>query len=199
MSLDGGRIDWREVRRRLAEGERALTASLEDDDALSRAVLDRRAANLARETVRVRRGGDVTLLALGLGRERYALALTALAGVTRPRPLSPTVEGRPSLLGALFERGEIWAIHDLGELLRVPRDDTAPADARYVLMRRQGSPIGFRVDRVEGLVSLDRAEMQRLASERQGSAAPVLGVTLEGISILDAAALRGRAVPAGEM
>ena len=200
MSGNDGRIDWPAVRRRLEAAAVAPATSFENDPARRRALIEERTASLARRRQAAARRDAGGLLLLRLGRERYALELKALAGVVRERPLGPVIGGASTLLGTFYEAGEIWAIHDLGRILHASADDAAAGDGRYLLMRQVRPRLGFRVGRIDGLGQLDAAAMAGFAAGRpDGGAGPVLGVTAEGVSILDAAVVCGRAQSHGGM
>jgi chemotaxis signal transduction protein len=200
--MNGGdrRIDWQAVRRRLEAGAAVLATGIESDPERRRALIEARTANLARPRQSAARRDAGGLLLLCLGRERYALELKALAGVTRERPLGPVVGGASTLLGTFFEAGEIWAIHDLGGILHAAAGDVATGSGRYLLMRQARPRLGFRVDHVDGLGQLEAATAAGFAAPRpDGAAGPVLGVTPDGVSILDAAVVCGRAQSHGGM
>lgn len=188
MVTVGGRIDWGAIHNAVEDGRRALAAGGEPSPGRRAEILQARAAALAARRVRSPGAERSTpVLVVELAEERWALPLAALVAVVRGRPLGPVPGAGPTILGMLYERADIWVIHDLRLLLRLA---PSPGDGPgfLLLLRGMPRPTGLRVDRT--------GQIRRIDNMSPGPAQPsaerhsmVLGSTADAVPVLDAAAL----------
>lgn len=151
-----------------------------------------RAAELAVRRDQAREdAGTLHVLAFALGGERYALALSDLAGVF-PLGRVTSVPGAPAeLLGVINHRGRVCCLLDLARLLGLPLsgEDAGPA---YVLLLRRPAPareVGLKVGAIDRLLRVGPdAGAEPPSSE--GPAAPYLrALTAARLHLLSAEAL----------
>jgi chemotaxis signal transduction protein len=148
---NGSRLDWEGARARLARVQTALDRAGERSPGERERLLLERAVRLGR---RPETPGDEsrleTLLIVGLGAERFAIPLSAIAEVLRNPDVVPAPLAPPSLAGVIPFRGEIRPVFHLSRAVNLP--DLAPGDARFVLMARaRGREAGLLVERVEDI------------------------------------------------
>ncbi|HEX9096067.1 MAG TPA: chemotaxis protein CheW [Candidatus Dormibacteraeota bacterium] len=101
----------------------------------------------------------VTMLAFTLGDEGF---VTALAGLTEATPVSHLAPLRnvPALYAGIANvRGALIPVFDLRSVLNIhaPRADTLP----IMLVIDTPQPAGIWVDRLDGLLSVERATLRR--------------------------------------
>ena len=84
-----GRIDWGEVKRRLARAEQALAAALVSDERRTEDLLRRRAEFLAARRSARPTTEALPVMVFSLGRERYAVGLSHLRQVVPLSGLTP--------------------------------------------------------------------------------------------------------------
>jgi len=174
------RIDWNDVRARLAANEKALHRGLEPTADELNAVLARRAAALAdRAASRLARADEDRILVVVLGDARFGMPIARLAEVVPLKRLTTVPRGPAGLLGVMNLRGEVRSVVDLRAVLQIDgdRDD---ADGYVLMVRRDGKEIGLYVDQVEGIRSVERTSLAP-ASEAHF----VAGMLPDRIGLLD--------------
>lgn len=180
------RLDWKEVRERLDQSERALIEA----NVLSRertdAILRRRAEALAKRGVERRNPTrSESRLVFTLNAERYALATQALVEISKLEQCAPVPGVPAAVLGLVSHRGELRAIVDLAALLGLKTE----GDRRtgFVLfLRRAECQAGFRVDAVEQISSIDAVTvLTGVSAGDAGAARFSTGVTRDGLILLD--------------
>lgn len=119
-------------------------------------VYGRRARQLAVRQKSRRESTTLPVLVVGLGTERYAIELSALAEVLPYRDCT-AVPGAPStLLGVINVRGEIRCVADLARILDLQQRD-ARADGYVVMLRQQH--VGLRVDSIDEVRQIDPSQL----------------------------------------
>jgi len=154
----------------------------------SRQVLVERAQRLA---IPLSAGDEsrVTMLGFTLGDEAF---VTALAGLTEATPVSHLAPLRdvPALYAGIANvRGALIPVFDLRGVLRIrtPRASTLP----IMLVIDAPQPAGIWVDRLDGLLSVERATLRR---DHGPQAAWFLGRTPDLHTAIDLRALLGAAL-----
>ncbi|HEY5997664.1 MAG TPA: chemotaxis protein CheW, partial [Candidatus Deferrimicrobiaceae bacterium] len=111
----------------LREAERLLEAGREKD---------------AEET-----GPARSFLVFSLGREWYALDLSAVRKVLRPVPFARVPGAMPEVLGLMNNQGEVLCILALRRILGMPPAEDSPAEGRLVIVvSAGGKEAGVLVD-----------------------------------------------------
>jgi purine-binding chemotaxis protein CheW len=190
-----GRIDWGEIRHKLAKAEQAISAALVSDDRRTEDLLRRRAESLAaRRSALPTTTETQPVMVFCLGKERYAVGLPHLRQVVPLSGLTPLPGASEGMLGVMNFRGEVGTVWDLARLLELPQGDaSAPG---HVLVMRADREVGFRVDCVEGRMEIDARKLI-LACETEG-ALPMRflkGLTADKIHLLDVEAVLGSILP----
>jgi purine-binding chemotaxis protein CheW len=190
MSDTKSRIDWAAVKERMQQVQATLDRGLDLEPARLAEIYRQRAAELA-----ARRGDEtgerdaMSVLVFALGNERYALELSDLVEVLPLTRSNPVPGADPVLLGVMNVAGEIRSVLDPARLFDLPEDGERP-DGYVVLLRNGDIEFGLRVDQVERLETIARAD---LANPREtGSTLPVRyvrGITPTGVFVLDREAI----------
>ncbi len=184
-----GRIDWDEVKRKLAKAEQALAAALVSDERRTEDLLRRRAGFLAaRRSVFATAAATQPVMVFCLGRERYAVGLTHLRQVVPLADLTPLPGSSEGMLGVMNFRGEVGTVWDLARLLEIPQAKAAAPG--HVLVMRTDREVGLRVDYVEGRMEIDPGKLI-LPHETEGALAMrfLKGLTPDRIHLLDVEAV----------
>lgn len=190
-----GRIDWGEIRRKLAKAEQALSAALVSDERRTEDLLRRRAESLsARRSARATAMATQPVMVFRLGRERYAVGLTHLRQVVPLSGLTPLPDASEGMLGVMNFHCEVGTVWDLARLLELPQAEaSAPG---HVLVMRTDREVGLRVDYVEGRMEIDPGKLI-LPHETEGALATrfLKGLTPDRIHLLDVEAVLGNILP----
>ena len=166
------------------------------DDA-TRLILEERARELARPMEEEEHGETTSLLVLGVRAELYGIDITVVQE-TRPfTEMAPLPNVPPFWKGLVNVRGRLCPVLDLGRYLQVPEAvDPAPLhhdQEMLVVIGGAAVTVGLLVDSVREItahpVGIDQAA--RLRGRSEARRAPILGVTQDLVSVLDAAALLG--------
>lgn len=151
-----------------------------------RTILEQRAARLAQPISEIR-ASDVELFEFAIGRDRYGIAITEVAGVFRPGSMGILPGATGSLIGITSWHGLMLRVIDLK---RSHGESIAGLDDRsWVVVVGTGQrSLGLLVSRVDGpRRTNDDIQMpsEGLASDRRF----LLGTTSDGLQVLDSAAL----------
>ena len=143
-------------------------------------IFRQRADALAGEVgVAVAPGHQEQWLSCWLGPDRYGIQLLAIAEILPYTGCVPVPAARTEFCGLMNLRGDLCPVVNLARLLCIPQPEI-PASG-VVLLARRG--MGFKVDRVDGLISVRHNEI----------AAPVSGRYRRGlvgdVSLLDIQAI----------
>ncbi len=123
------------------------------------------------------RASTLDYLALRVGAEPWAVALSEVASVHADRSIVQVPGRLPALLGLVALRGEVHAVHDLSALIGGPR--SAPGRWLLVPARRAGLALAFT--ELEGTRRVAPDEVVNEAAERAGGAgALVRGAIQDG-------------------
>lgn len=99
------------------------------------------------------------VLAFQLAGETYGLDIRELAEILLPRTPTPLPRTQPFLLGVLILRGEVLPVLDLAARLGLPPGTQSRA-SRILVVRDGEDRVGFRVDRVRGVVRFSNEEIE---------------------------------------
>ncbi|MEX0644602.1 MAG: chemotaxis protein CheW [Parvularculaceae bacterium] len=125
-----------------------------------------------------------------VGGERFALEIGAIEAVIKARPLGALPVEYATLLGSLFERGEIWIVYSLRALMGgAPETDFSKG--YLLLLLGDGRRSAIFVDHVEEIASLPSALFSS-ASDREPAADSLLvrGTAPDGRMLLCSAAIQ---------
>jgi len=174
------KLDWEDVRRRLAVAidEERLSASAD------RAVLEARAARHALQGDPEVSEARLEILVFARGGRRFAIESRYVAEVARLGHLSRVPGARPGLLGLCNLRGDLLPVFDLVSV-------ASSANAAHLVVLGESAPdFGIAVDALEAVQSVPEAS---LSAARSVGSLPhpehVRGVSAEGLLVLDGAAL----------
>lgn len=153
--------------------------------AAERALLERRAAALARRPERAVRTDTMEVVVFRLARERYAIDLRCLMQIFPLRDLALLPGARPPLVGLTPWRGVLLRMIDLGTALG--RSHTGIADRGRVLVigHEDRADFGILIDAVEDVVVLPESEIRALPGTVEDRTAFLRGVTSEAVLVLD--------------
>jgi purine-binding chemotaxis protein CheW len=150
--------DWEELRRRLAAAR--LTLHREPTPARTRAILNARAAALARETGEEEPdAGRCEVLEFRLASETYAIETACVRATSPLRELTP-LPGTPAfLLGLINLRGQILSVIDLKRFFDLPEKGLTDLN-RVIIVHGEEMEFGLLADEILGVRSLRRDEIQ---------------------------------------
>jgi purine-binding chemotaxis protein CheW len=100
------------------------------------------------------------LLAVLVGRRRYALRVAELGGVAAGRRVTPVPSGDAALLGLVGVRGDVVPVYDLARLM-----GEAPAvePPRWLALSAGADPVALAFDELEGHLRLPRSALESAA------------------------------------
>lgn len=128
----GAAIDWSEIRRRMADAERALEEQFAPAAGQRRAILEARARALA-VGAPAEPGASIEVLEFTLANERYAIESSWVSEVIPLRELTP-LPGTPAfVLGIIHLRGEVISVLDLKKFFELPDKGLSDLDKAIVL------------------------------------------------------------------
>lgn len=163
------------------------------DASRAEAILDARTEELARVSLRRREdAGDAReYLAVRAGEQRFALPFSMVAGVCAGRALNALPVREPAVIGALYERGEVWVAFSLGRLAGC--DNAAEKDGRFILLRGAGRATALHVDALEGRTRIARGALSPLGPEDTRTAGAVVRlIGSDGMLVIDENAVLDR-------
>jgi purine-binding chemotaxis protein CheW len=144
--------------------------------------------------------GEARLFCVRLLGGRYAFEASLVAEVVRLGPLTRLPAAPPFLPGVFSHRGEILPVLDINQLLGM-RPLPLGAGARAAVVRAGPWKLAVLTEAVEGLVELDRAELQPPPAEVPGGMSEFLTsvardehgelAVLDLLRLVDAARARG--------
>jgi purine-binding chemotaxis protein CheW len=177
-------LDWDAVRRRLSE--LAVETAAEFSPQRARAVMDVRAAELARVIVQqVGSSNRLDLVTFSLNGDRFAIEACYVREMVRPLDITP-VPGLPELLaGVINLRGSVLAVFDLVRFLGLEKTEERPW---VLVLGRERAEFGVSAAEIGDLQSLPADEIFPAEAAGIGDAC-VRGVTKDAMVVLDGAAL----------
>lgn len=183
-------LDWAELRRRIDRAFAGALGESRPSGAAVDALLDERARRLAAPAQEPTAAADeLELVVFRLGEQRYALESRHVRGIVGLTECVP-VPGLPGhFTGVASVRGDILAIVDLRSLLQLPPAASGRRGDALIVGDRDGE-LGIVADVVDEVVRLAAGAIGR-APVADTSAELVHGVTADGLTVLDGAALLG--------
>lgn len=181
-------IDWNEVRSRLALAAKGLESGQRYTPQQTQDVLLERARRLARAPAAAPTGELSTAMVFALGDERYAVELAFVREVVRCSTWAVVPHAPKHLVGLANLRGELQAVFDLLALSGLKTQASGDA-ARVVVLGRDQPEFGLVVDAVGHVVVVDREKLLPIPEAQGLSRECVLGLTREGLIVLDGGAL----------
>lgn len=148
----GEPIDWNDVRRRLAERQRALLQAFAGEGPWADALLDRRTENLSRLAIPGDGERETGRLLVASGtRLRYGIPLERLARVMPVPQVAPVPGAPPELLGLIAVFGRVMRLFDADALCGEPAE--ADRGFGYAAVLRGGvRPVALRFLALEDAV-----------------------------------------------
>lgn len=181
-----GRIDWAQLRERLARARQATEDALQLSPDRARALLAERARVLARVPPRAPHAGEVLgVVTFSLADERYAVETRHVCEVVRPGELTP-VPGAPDVLAGLLNlRGDILAVFDLRRFFGVAAQGLTEL-SRVVVLGGERIEFGMLADAVHEVTALRLGEVLEPPGSVAGVGREYLrGVTADALLVLD--------------
>lgn len=162
---------------------------MEDVKDTEHAVLHRRAVILAAHKEAPARTRSIQVLEFTVGGERYAFETTLVNEVYPVRELA-VIPGVPDfVLGIVSVRGRIVSVLDLRSIFGAPEQTRPPAHP-VIILRSVAMEFAVAADAVSEVRQLPESAVQRsLASVAGVREEYLLGVTPDGVVVLDAARL----------
>ena len=186
----GKKIDWEEVRRRLARAAEATGESLRLSPQRAKAILDERARALARVPPAPPKASEVLEIAtFALANEHYGVETRFVREVVRLADFTPLPGAPPFLVGVLNLRGEILALIDLRTFFGVPARGLTDL-ARVLVLGDERPEFGVLADAAHEVTTLRVDEVHEPPDSAAGVGREYLrGVTKDALIVLDGAAL----------
>jgi purine-binding chemotaxis protein CheW len=183
-------VDWDVFRKRLAAAAVATEAALRPSPERSRAIMDERAAALARvpESTAIA-ALALEVLSFGLAGERYAMETRFVREVARQPDVTPLPGTPPFILGLANLRGSVLALVDLARLLEIgdARQDDCPWT---IVVGRERAEFGITCDAVNEVITLRPDEVLSPSGLQFGEGRELVrGVSKQALIVLEIAAL----------
>jgi len=180
---------WTQIRERLAEFERRIDSGFALSAQERDAHLQTRTREWAATVEEEHPDAWLEVLTFSLGEEVYAIETEHVAEVMPLLQFTPLPSTPPFVLGIVNVRGHIISVLDLRVFFELPISGLSDKNFLAIL---QGPDMEFGVliDRVQGIVQIERATLQSgLANLTGVRASYLLGVTPEQWTVLDGARL----------
>jgi purine-binding chemotaxis protein CheW len=160
-----------------------------EGDVDAQQVLARRARALAAPRDTPQDGETIEVVEFLLSRERYAFESRWVRSVHPLRRLTVLPCTPPHVLGIVNLRGQVVAVIDIRRFFGLPRRGLADLD-KVVVLGEGAMEFGVLADVVPGVRTVRRAALQAAIPTFTGiRQAYLLGVTPDGLAVLDAARL----------
>jgi len=184
---------WDDLRAVLRETEEILNRGDLDS---SRDSLDERTRQLARPHIDTTTSHDLArVLTFSLGTERYAWRANHVRTIARSGRLTPVPSAPAHYPGVISLRGQILSVMDLRVYLNLPNlpstADQADNSISVIVIDGAGLEIGILASEVSDVVDVPLNELTPATSAGLDPEL-VIGVTRDGLTILDAEALLKR-------
>lgn len=158
-----------------------------------RAKLEARARALARVPRKEADEASIEVLLFSLAAETYAVESRFVREVARFGEFALVPLAPETLIGLTNLRGEVLPVFDLRPLLGVPRNRLTDL-ARAIVLEREGDAFAVLADEALDVERVPRSALLPPTSLPPGTEqAIVLGVTAQGVIVLDGEALLGDA------
>ena len=183
-------IDWAAVRRRLARAAEASVGNVRLSPERARAIMDERARALARAPAEPAAAARVLeVVVFDIAGECYAIETAHVREVVRLAGLAPLPGAPDFLAGVTNLRGQILAVIDLRQLFGVAGAGAAEP-ARVIVLGDGRAEIGVLAETLHEVAALPQERVREPEVPPAGIGRDCLrGVTPEGLSVLDGAAL----------
>lgn len=184
------KLDWDEVKQRLALAQQAQTASERLTPDQVQQVMDKRAATLARVPDRRPDSSEILeVITFPLGQEQFAIETVFVREVYRSGDITPLPGSPAFLVGLTNLRGEVLAVMDLRKFFAIDATDEG-AHPQVVVLGNDRVEFGMLVDDVYEVTTLRLEEILEPPGSVAGAPRDYLrGVTKDALSVLDGAAL----------
>ncbi len=163
--------------------------ALVPEDERERALLEMRAAQLARRKLRQEPAESVEVAVFRFGRERYAIELGCLLQIFALRDLALLPGARPPVIGLTPWRGDLLRVLDLGSALGRPHQGIADRKRVLALASGEQAAFGILIDGIEDVRRLPLSQIRPLPAREDEADALLRGVTSDAVLVLDADAL----------
>jgi purine-binding chemotaxis protein CheW len=184
-------VDWADIRARLDRAGTALEEALHPSPERARAVLEKRARDLACRPANQAASAAPRLLVVtfALAGERYALEARYVREVLRLTDCTPLPGAPAFVVGVLNLRGEVLAVFDLRPLLGLV-SDAAAERGRILVLGVDRPEFGLLADAAEEVAALAEHDLHEPPDSVVGPGREYLrGVTQEALIVLDGAVL----------
>jgi purine-binding chemotaxis protein CheW len=163
------------------------------ESASSKELLKERARALARPAQPIVHSISRGVIVFSLGEERYAIETRFVHTAQRVPRITPLPGAAPHVLGLASAFGELLVVFDLRVLLGTSRPAYSDA-SRMLVLGEQSVELAIIADNADDVRELQDADVFELPTTTAENARPYLrGVTSQGVSIFDGAALLGSA------
>ncbi|UTW50198.1 chemotaxis protein CheW [bacterium SCSIO 12827] len=188
------KVDWQAAKKRVARAQELIDGSLEKSIQQSALILKSRARALAERGVSKQAVHSATrMLIFFLSGTRYAIELEALVKVDAWQKPSRIPDSNPALLGVLSQRGIIWGLYDLAQIIAAELPVADPGGS-ILFMRDMPRHAAFRVDDIQGIGTFDMSAMKPGPGDAFGSSEVIAGVLASEVFALDVDRLRAHQV-----
>jgi purine-binding chemotaxis protein CheW len=183
-------VDWQQIRRRLAETERALSRGVDTDPAERRAILDRRARALGAPVPPVpRRGTGIDVVEFMLAEQRHAIEASFVHEVLSLKELTGVPCTPAFVSGIINAHGRIIAVIDLKRFFEWAESGLSDLN-KVVILQHRDVAFGILADSIVGTRWLSLADLQAVPPGLVGRRDHcVRGITPQRTLVLDAGRL----------
>jgi len=183
------RIDWSDVRRRFDLAWARAARTEQPSPAEVSAILEARAATLARALDAGSQGATIDVLDFVLAHERYAVEARYVREVSLLDNLTPLPCTPEFVLGIMNVRGRILSVLDIRKFFGLP--EKGITDLNRIIVLESGAMVfGILADEIGYVRSLPVTAMQGPSPSLAGiSEQYLMGVMPDGLVVLDAGAL----------
>jgi len=176
-------IDWDSLRQRLEASRMAVGQELTPD--ATRAILRKRAGELARQAGEEGAGATLEVLEFLLSYESYAIEISWIVETYPLRELTPLPGTPPFVLGIINVRGRILSVIDIRVFFDLPQQGLTNLN-KVIILQAGGMEFGILADEIIGTRSIALAELQPPLPTLTGIREKYLkGVTRERTALLD--------------
>jgi purine-binding chemotaxis protein CheW len=181
---DKKRIDWQEVRQRLARLSAVAAEAVQPPASRARAILEERARALARVPPSVlQRQDGLEVVTFTLANELYALPAEHVRAVVHYSGCTPIPEAPEVLAGIVNLRGDILAVFDLGKLFGLVRSGSA---AWILVLGGDRPEFGVLADAVHSIAVMPLDDILEPPATLAGAGRDLVrGVTAGALILLD--------------
>ncbi len=198
------RLKWRTLHSRLEQTRLNSAQASDVTEVRRKRILKQRAAELAGRTeTRSETVNHLKVLTFSMASGQYALPLDDIVEVRPQRKITPVPGGPPALLGVAMLRTEIGSVIDLAQLLDQPAAEPVETSAAewensdatgiILIVRSANGDVGFRVDAVDSIVTIQPEDLQSVTAEVP-SLQFLRGILPQRFAVLDTEALFGHSL-----